>query len=260
MKKFIDKYADKLGARFALLVLVALAGIGMFRCFREAIYCVLGAFSKGADGKLIPIAAIDGVLLGLPVFVALWWFRTRDTHAQINKSQAQIHQNNLAIGLDKLVSGDSLQLAIGVQMLIQVSKNTKEFNEEIRLAFIKRLQHLPDDIKYHDGNDAVLNSNRFSIQLPTLNHMPHIFDWLVQHAEQDDNDIDIERAYIDVPEMYFEIEELESTKDFIDSGLSGFAKEIPLREIRDAFEKYLRTQLTIEAFGEAVIEANATEA
>jgi len=256
MKKFIDKYADKLGARFALLVLVALAGVGMFRCFREAIYCALGAFSKGADGKLIPIAAIDGVLLGLPVFVALWWFRTRDTHAQISKSQAQIHQNNLAIGLDKLVSDDSLQLAIGVQMLIQVSRNTKEFDGEIRLALIKRMQHLPDDIKYHDGKSiADIDRKAVNIRWPTLNYMRHIFDWLVQHAEQDDNDIDIERDSIDVPEMYFEIEGLESTKDFIDPDLSVFGKKIPLRKIREASEEYRKPQHTAVEYGEAFLLA-----
>jgi len=237
MKKFIDKYVDKLGARFALLVLVALAGIGMFRCFREAIYCALGAFSKGADGKLIPIAAIDGVLLGLPVFVALWWFRTRDTHAQINKSQVQIHQNNLAIGLDKLVSGDSLQLAIGVQMLIQVSKKTEEFDGEIRLAFIKRLQHLPNKVKFD-------NEKRVSIYLPTLNYMPHIFRWLINHAKSNESDSDP----IDVPEMDFAIDELESTKKFIVPAGHVSAKTISLHEIRAAVKEYEKSRHAGEKF------------
>lgn len=236
MKKFIDKYADKLGARFALLVLVALTGIGMFRCFREAIYCALGAFSKGADGKLIPIAAIDGVLFGLPVFVALWWFRTRDTHAQINKSQAQIYQNNLAIGLDKLVSGDSLQLAIGVQMLIQVSRNTKEFDGEIRLALIKRLQHLPKG--FHDERNANTIPNRVSIYMPALSYMPHIFRWLINHAKSNESDSDP----IDVPEMGFAIAELESTRRF--TMLAGHVsdKKISLSEIEVAVEAYEKTR------------------
>ena len=241
MKKFIDKYVDKLGARFALLVLVALAGIGMFRCFREAIYCALGAFSKGADGKLIPIAAIDGVLLGLPVFVALWWFRTRDTHAQISKSQAQIHQNNLAIGLDKLVSDDSLQLAIGVQMLIQVSRNTKEFDEEIRLAFIKRLQHLPFKMKYRNGTPIESNPNKINIgQIPTLNYMPHIFEWLIEHAKR--SDIDIETGSIDVPEMCFAIEELKSTEEFVRLQNLTLTNKIPLREMQAELEKRRKLQ------------------
>jgi len=256
MKKFIDKHADKLGARFALLIVAALVGVGLFRCGREAIYGVLGALG-GDDGKFIPIAAIDGVLLGLPVFVTLWWFRTRDTHAQTDKTQAQIYQNNLAIGLNKLVESDSLQLAIGVQMLIQVSRNTNEFDGEIRLAFIKRLQHLPDDIRYHDGKPATLNTDRFSVALPTLNYMPHMFDWLIEHAKR--NGIDIDNDSIDVPEMYFEIEELESTKYFIDRELAVFTKKIPLREIKMALEKYHQTQFTAEEFGE-MLESTATEA
>lgn len=247
MNKFFDKVcADKLCARLAWLFLAALASAGLFRYCREVVYFALGAISKGGDGKLISIAAIDGVLLGLPVLIALWCFRTRDTREQINKTQAQIYQNNLAIGLNKLVESDSLQLAVGVQMLIQVSRNTKEFDGEIRLAFIKRLQHLPDDIRYHDGKPATLNPDRFSVALPTLNYMPHIFGWLIEHANR--SGINIDDDSIDVPEMYFEIEELKSTKDFIDRELAVFAKKIPLLEIKTALEEYRRTQLTVECF------------
>jgi len=257
MKKFIDKHADKLWVRLILLGLAGLVGAMLFRCCREMLYCVLGIISKGDDTKLIPIAAIDGVLLGLPVFVALWWFRTRDTHAQTDKTQAQIYQNNLAIGLNKLVDSDSLQVAIGVQILRQVSIGTGDFDEEIRLAFIKRLQHLPADIKYPDGSFVKSYSDEIDIQLPTLNYMPHIFDWLLEHAKR--NNIDIENESIDVPEMYFAIEELDSTTWFIGSDSFEFAKKIPLREIKEALEKYRRIpQMTAKEFDEARNASTAT--
>jgi len=259
MKKFIDKHADKLGARFALLIVAALVGVGLFRCGREAIYGVLGALGGGDDGKFIPIAAIDGVLLGLPVFVTLWWFRTRDTHAQTDKTQAQIYQNNLAIGLDKLVAGDSLQLAIGVQILRQVSIGTREFDEEIRLAFIKCLQHLPADIKYPDGSPVGDDSKEVDIDFPTLNYMPHIFDWLIEHAKR--NGIDIESESIDVPEMYFSIRELNSTAEFVGPDSFEFAKRIPLLEIKAALAEYRRTpQMTAKEYDETRNASTATEA
>lgn len=259
MKKFIgDMCADKLCARLGWLILAALVSVGLFRYCREMVYCALGILNEGDDGKLIPIAAVDGALLGVPVLIALWWFRTRDIREQINKTQAQIHQNNLAIGLNKLVESDSLQVAIGVQILRQVSIGTRDFDEEIRLAFIKRLQHLPADMKYPDGSPVESYFDEIDIQLPTLNYMPHIFDWLIKHAKR--NKIDIENETIDVPEMYFSIEELESTKYFIGSDSFEFAKRIPLREIKAALEEYRRTpQMTAKEFDETRNASTAIE-
>lgn len=259
MKKFINFIcSDKLCPRLVWLGLATLASVGLFRCFREKIYFTLGVLVNNNGNNLIPIPAIDGVLIGLPVLLVLWCFRTRDIREQINQSQeqinksqeqinqsqeqinelqTQIHQNNLAIGLNKLVGSDSLQLAIGVQILRQVSIETDEFDDIIRLAFIKRLQHLPTNLRYGNGNCIKSIPDRINIrQIPTLNYMPHIFDWLLEHAKR--NQMDIESESIDVPEMFFAIQWLESTEAFLDLESSEFDKNIPLREMRNALEKY----------------------
>jgi len=115
---------------------------------------------------------------------------------------------------------------------------------------------LPVNIKYPNGDPVGINK-KIDIQMPTLNYMPHIFGWLVKHAERNN----IEHESIDVPEMDFAIIELGSTEEFIGSESSEFAKKIPLREIKAALEKYRRIpQMTAKEFDEARNASTATEA
>ncbi len=246
--KFIDNHIDKVGARFILLAACGVISIVAFACFREEFYCLLGVLFCNADGELIPIPAVDGILLSLLVLLVLWWFRTRDIHRQIEKQDAQIQQGNFVSGLNKVVANKSMTVSVGVKILMSVSNKTNEFDDEIRLAFIKRLQHLPNDIRHHDGQKIQSDRLSLSIRLPTLNYMPNIFGWLIEHAKR--NDIDIERESINVPEMYFEIKELKSTERFLDFGGVDFAKRspkrIPLHEIKAALKEYHILQNTEE--------------
>lgn len=177
---------------------------------------------------------IEPLSASILVVLTLWGFRTYDARQQIAKSQAQIYQGHYVTGMDKIAKTDSFNISIGVQILTEVSQSTREFDKNIRLAFIKRLQHLPDNLCYPNGESVPLDVP-LNISLPTLNHIPHIFDWLLAHAER--NGINVNEESIDVPEMYFSIGELESTNDFQDD-LKALNKKISLLEIKQAMEEY----------------------
>ena len=72
------------------------------------------------------------------IFLVLWWFRTIDT-------RQTIYQTNLGTGLNMLASDAPIKIELAVLMLIRVSKSTTVFDEEISLAFIKRLKRSPQN-------------------------------------------------------------------------------------------------------------------
>ena len=91
------------------------------------------------------------LVLGLPVFTLLWFFRTHDTKTQIEKSEKQIEKSEAQIaksekqinqasyfkGLDNLASNDLLKTDIGVRQLAALRKITKQYDEDIVIAFRK---------------------------------------------------------------------------------------------------------------------------
>ena len=73
-------------------------------------------------------------------FLALWWFRTID-------ARQAIYQTNLETGLNMLASDTPIKIEMAVLMLWRVSDSTTVFDDEISLAFIKRLKRRPHNSK-----------------------------------------------------------------------------------------------------------------
>lgn len=64
-------WRDSQWGRIVLLVGAAGLGVASYRWLREFVYRLLDAGSDMSD------PAINGILLGICVFLLLWWFRTR---------------------------------------------------------------------------------------------------------------------------------------------------------------------------------------
>lgn len=215
-------FIEKKVVRILFLVAAAHSGANLWDFLHGTVRCI---FSNG--GHIT--SWVEIFILSHMVLIVLWWFRTYDTRQQIEKAKEQIQQGNFVSGLNKLIKQDSFSISIGVQLLIQVSKKTNGFDEDIRLAFIKRMQKLPKPM--HSSKNS---SSGYSIFQPKLNYLPHIFKWILRHAENHGKDMDKES--IDVPEMDFGIAELKSTSKFVNN--KRLPKNIPLIEIKKMMDDY----------------------
>lgn len=179
-------------------------------------------------------------LISLPVVAMLWWFRTYDVRQQIKETQTLIQQGNFISGLNKLVEKDTFRISIGVQLLTQVSKSTDAFDADIRLAFIKRIQKLPDDMLEYTtdkraGKTFDEKKNPIKISDPRINYLPHIFRWIVQHAKR--HQLEWDNEFIELPEIDFWIDKLPTTKLFFKKGNIA-DKKITLQKIKNAIEPH----------------------
>ena len=165
--------------RFGLLFGAAVLGLLTGKCVFLIINCMFDVIPE-VQKYLKPIC------VSFPIFLALWWFRTRDSRQQIAASNAQIQQANFTSGMDKLVQNRPLQIDVGVMILLEVSKKTDAFDKEIRLAFIKRLKEKPT-MPTQPTDVEVPNEGKmaeFALQFPKrLSYAQHILRWLI--AKQD---------------------------------------------------------------------------
>ena len=185
MFSLINKYADKKLARFCFLVFLAVVGLVLgviVNRYSECLDCLLG--EKGA-------ANLTTVMIGLPVFAALWWFRTRDV-------RQNIEQTNLFNGLQFLASDNPLKIDIGVHQLLRLSEAVPEYYPDIRIAFIRRLKISPkpeDEISMHDAR---------------LAYAQHIFKWLMKkeqnYDKSDYKNIDIFHQDFSEPGLFLKIQ------------------------------------------------------
>ncbi len=91
------------------------------------------------------------VVVGIPVFILLWYFRTRDVRQQIEKTQAQLWQNHFNNAFENLISDSITQKEIGVKSLINLSKASLEFNELITIAFESTINEFQHNISKEGG-------------------------------------------------------------------------------------------------------------
>lgn len=189
----------------------------------------------GADAHVT--GWVEVFMISFPVLFALWAFRTYDTRQQIEKAHEQIEQVNFTNGLSNLIKPDLFSVSLGVQMLIQVSHNTHNFDKHIWLAFIERIQKLPELNRF-----TKLKSTPYSISDPDLTYLPQIFEWIVIYAKKQWRYMDDRK--VDVPNMDYIINELDSTTGFIDTDLS--TKTIFLTEIKMAMDGYNHHQLKLK--------------
>ena len=231
LKRFAKFLIENKLLRAVILLVALLSGIPFVNEFGGWLICFLGAHNAEYYVRL--------PLLTLPLLFVLWFFRTYDTRQQIAKSEAQTHESRFTNGLNKLLSEKSLHISMGVKLLTRLSHQTDgKLDDEIRLAFIKRFQHLPDSIRYHNGN-KVPSGKQISLKWPTLNYIPHMLQWILDHPKK--NKINFDKKSIDVPEMYFEIEEMDSTKRFTDELTPVCDKKIWLSDIQTTLNELRST-------------------
>ncbi len=133
---FYDTYIDKKFVRF--LLLIGAGGFGLF--FGKLVDVQF--FRDYLELHETVAEYLATAVVGVPVFIFLWYFRTRDvrqqiekTQEQVDKFQKQINQNHFNHAIGNLISGSLTQEEIGVKSLIKLSEITTEFNELIIIAF-----------------------------------------------------------------------------------------------------------------------------
>ena len=130
--------------RFFVLVLGALLGIALFLFVKE--YDLLSKvffYSQEMTGYIEMgrfITNLAPVILGLPIILFLWIFRTHDTKEQLDKAQTNIEQQDFHDALRMLADDKLVSQEIAVLRLIDISKKTKVYDDTIKLAFIKRMK------------------------------------------------------------------------------------------------------------------------
>jgi len=180
LSRVFNSSLNKPWKRFVILVAAGGAGLALFECFGVQILNYLDVTkvdavkvnaAKGGDSAGAYPANTRNYLvlpiLSIFVFLVLWIFRTYDT-------RQQIQQANFVKGLENLVSGDPLQVDVGVILLLEVSKATPAFDKEIRIAFIKRLKELPENLSKRKIIE--MRSNR-------LSYAQYIIQWLIEHPK-----------------------------------------------------------------------------
>ncbi|WP_424947994.1 hypothetical protein [Candidatus Spongiihabitans sp.] len=171
----MDKF-DNPWIRFALLIVCGAIGIALYRYLWDPLSCLLKI-----NGPKENYIYIHSILLGLPVFFCLWWFRTRDVRQQIHdagqqidKTETQIQQNSLFNGIANLSDKDPLKIDIGVAQLLALSKLNSEHDESIRIAFIRRLKKCP------------LTKDEIEQNTERLAYAQHIFEWITDKKVEAD--------------------------------------------------------------------------
>lgn len=158
--------------RLSSLLIGVVLGMLLLKVFAKYIEAWLVCF-LGLDQDSRVIDSLQIILLGLPVFILLWYFRTYDTREQLDKSAEQINQNNYFEGLKNLVSNEQLKIEIAVQQLIQLSQTIANFNGGIKLAFIKRLKIPPNE---EENKELTKEEN-----VRYFSYAQYIVDWLSEN-------------------------------------------------------------------------------
>ena len=212
ISQFVDEYADNKLVRFFILVAAAVVGILLYRYCLDYIYCLLNAKKSTA----VASTAIEGAVLGLLVFAALWWFRTRD-------ARQNIEQTNLFNGLRLLASNNPLEIDIGVHQLLRLFKAVPKYEPDIRLAFIRRLKKSPIKsqkrkikikikikIKSKCKSKIGIHGVPKVHNIVPLAYAQHIFKWLMKKERCDDDsdyrNIDISHQDFSKPGLFIDIQ------------------------------------------------------
>lgn len=127
-----------------------------------------------------------------PILLALWHFRTYDVRQQIEKAEQQIQQATLESGMNKLIGEHSLSIDVGTQLLLKLSSETNRFNDQIQLAFIKRLQYWPSkapkswtDVDHPYDRDYEEERRQIFLGDSRISYAQYIWEWLTDHSTKD---------------------------------------------------------------------------
>ena len=129
---------------FYVLVLGALLGIALFLFVKEydllsKVFFYSEETTENIEKKRF-ITNLLPVILGLPIILFLWVFRTHDTKEQLDKAQTNIEQQDFHDALRMLADDKLISQEIAVLRLIDISKKNKIYDDTIKLAFIKRMK------------------------------------------------------------------------------------------------------------------------
>ena len=127
-----------------MLVLGALLGIALFLFVKEydllsKVFFYSEETTENIEKKRF-ITNLLPVILGLPIILFLWVFRTHDTKEQLDKAQTNIEQQDFHDALRMLADDKLVSQEIAVLRLIDISKKNKIYDDTIKLAFIKRMK------------------------------------------------------------------------------------------------------------------------
>ena len=137
------------------------AAVGIVLCFPVVLF--------GDEEKSRFISSFALLVLALPVFTLLWFFRTHDTKTQIEKSEKQIRKSEEQIeksekqinqsayfkGLENLHSKDELKTVIGVRQLVELQKSAKEYKQSIKIALEIFLQSRKKSDQGKESDQAI---------------------------------------------------------------------------------------------------------
>ncbi len=129
-----NDYRDKTIDRIGLLIIASILGL------------LLGAFSTPQffyccwEQNKTVAKYLDTAVVGIPIFMLLWYFRAHDVRQQIQQN----HFNN---AIENLVTKNFTTVIFGVRSLIKLSETTPYFNKLITRAFENKIEELNSEIK-----------------------------------------------------------------------------------------------------------------
>ncbi len=126
--------------RFISLIILSIVGMFLTTLFSDCIIELL-SFDGNESQESYAASSIRVLLLGLPVFIGLWYFRTHDTREQIEKTQEHIEKSDKSIhtailsnGFILITSPELVSRCIGVKSLATLRRNYPAFSDQIDSA------------------------------------------------------------------------------------------------------------------------------
>ena len=179
-----------MSARLVVLLVASAIGAALVKCVSPWVLCFFPVSVYGDIRTVIGAAPFT-----LPVFLALWWFRTYDSF------QAD-WRANFEAGIAHIVSEMPNRIEVGTVMLIKISKATSSYDREIRTAFIRRLKRFPADA---DTNHKLLAGGyRFA-------YAQQMLQWLKESPAKKDQDKKYDLGHLDLRNQEFTYAEAQIT-------------------------------------------------
>ncbi len=177
IKDFHDKYIDNKFARFVLLIVAGVLGVVLGKSFDVKFFCDRGLHETVAE-------YLATAVVGILVFMLLWYFRTRDVRQQIEKTQEQVDeaqrqicQNQFNDAIEHLTtSKNRLKEAVGVEALLKLSAVTSEFNTLIMIAFENKIKELEPTLALFEKDQFGLSLSKENRRNPGISDTNYIDD------------------------------------------------------------------------------------
>ena len=197
LSKISDFYDTCIDNKFCrLLLLIGAGGFGLLfgkladvQFFRD----YLGLHETVAE-------YLATAVVGIFVFILLWYFRTRDVRQQIEKTQEQIDKFQIQICQNKFndatrnltTDSNRLKEEIGVESLIKLSTVTSEFNNLIIIAFENKIKELDKILCHYEAGKYRKPLKQDQRKLSNINDTDYVYrkkliddmeGWLSDHKK-----------------------------------------------------------------------------